>query len=190
LKSRMPERRSILAFLVAVALFAGGSAALEAQLQENYTYTLGVLGGIGGALDADIDPGLGEPSLMIVAAMVTEARTLVGIRAGRLKIEDDEGFEEFLGAELEYLNISGEYRFSQGFYDYGVYLGVGYYQLSGELRVGGDHDESDLGGVVGFTGDFDITPHISIVGDLSVHYVWVDAASIYGMANIGVAFHF
>ena len=40
------------------------------------------------------------------------------------------------------------------------------------------------------TGDFDITPHFSIVGDVSVHYVWVDAASIYLMANVGVAFHF
>ena len=190
MKSRMPERRSILTFLVALALFAGSSSSISAQLQENYTYTVAVLGGIGGALDADIDPGLGEPSFMIHASLVTEPRTLVGVRAGRLKIEDEEGFEEFTGADLEYVNISGEYRFSQGFYDYGVYLGIGYYQLSGELRVGGDHDESDLGGVVGFTGDFDVTRHISIVGDFAVHYVWVDAASIYGMANIGVAFHF
>jgi hypothetical protein len=186
----MPERRSILSFAFAAALFAGGSATLSAQVQESYTYTVSVLGGIGGALDADIDPGLGEPSFMVEASIVTEPRTIVGVRAGRLKIDGDEGFEEFADAELEYVNVAGEYRFNQSIYDYGVYLGVGYYKLSGDLRTGEEHHESDLGAVLGFTGDFDVTRHFSIVGDFAVHYVWVDAASIYAMGNIGVAFHF
>src|SRR6187549_3636296 len=102
----MPERRSILSFAFAAALFAGCSATLSAQLRESYTYTISALGGIGGALDADIDPGLSEPSFMVEASLVTEPRTIVGVRAGRLKIEGDEGFEEFANAELNYLNVA------------------------------------------------------------------------------------
>jgi hypothetical protein len=187
----MPERRSLLVCAFAALLAAGGAGSLSAQLQETYTYTLGLLGGAGGALDADIDPGLGGPGFMVEALFVTEPRTLLGIRAGKLEIEGDEGFEIFDSAELEYANIAGEYRFNQGFYDYGVYLGVGYYRLTGDLRGElGEQEESDLGAVVGFTGDFDVTRHISIVGDLAVHYVWIDVASIYATANLGVAFHF
>jgi hypothetical protein len=178
------------AALFFAALFAGSSSPAEAQRRETYTFTLALLGGLGGALDADIDPGLGQQSFMLEASMITEPRTLVGIRAGRLEIDGDEGLDELTRADLEYVNISGEYRFSQSFYDYGVYLGVGYYTLDGDLRTGGSDSESDVGIVLGFTGDFDVTKHISIVGDLSAHYAFLDVASIYAMANVGVAVHF
>ena len=116
----MPERRSLLVGAFAALLFAGGAGSLSAQLQESYTYTLGILGGVGGALDTDIDPGLGEAGFMVEALLVIEPRTHLGVRAGKLEIEGDEGFEIYDSAELEYVNISGEYRFNQGFYDYGV----------------------------------------------------------------------
>lgn len=188
---KVPAPVAVAAALFVAALFAGGSSSpLEAQRRENYTYTLALLGGVGGTLDADIEPGLGQQSFMLEAAMVTEPRTLVGLRAGRLRIDGDEGFEEFTKADLEYLNVAGEYRFSQGYYDYGIYLGVGYYTIDGDLRTGGTDSESDVGFCLGFTGDFDLTRHISLVGDLSAHYAFLDVASIYAMGNIGVAFHF
>lgn len=176
-----------LALAVCVAL---AGAPLAADQQESYSFTLGLLGGAGGSLDAEPDPGLGQSSYMLMAGMITEPRTMVAVRAGRLKIDGDEGFEQYATAELEYVNIAGEYRFRQSYYDYGVYLGIGYYSLSGDLPFGGTDSESDLGVALGFTGDFDITRYLSVVGEISVHYAFLDSAAIYGMANIGLAVHF
>ncbi|MGE0641708.1 MAG: outer membrane beta-barrel protein [Thermoanaerobaculia bacterium] len=171
--------------------FAGLAApASAASQQESYTFTLGLLGGVGGSFDADPDPGVTEQSFMIQLGMVTEPRTMVSIRAGKLKLDGDEGLEDLLSADLEYVNVAGEYRFAQSYYDYGVYLGLGYYRLSGPLRTGGDDSDSDIGIVLGFTGDFDITRHLSLVGEISAHYAFLDQASIYGMANVGLAVHF
>lgn len=188
MRSKITQGKVALALLAAV--LAGGFAAPLAAADESYTFTLALLGGVGGGIDAEPDPGLGESSLLLQAGMFTEARTLVSVRAGRLEIEGDEGFGRFDNAELEFINIAGEYRFAQSFYDYGVYLGVGYYSLEGDLRIGGREKESDLGLALGITGDFDITPHFSIVGEISAHYAFIDEASIYGMGHVGLAVHF
>ena len=189
MRSNVAPWKSVLA---AVALVAAGSASELAaqQQQENYTFTLAVMGGIGGSFDADPDPGLSNSSFLVQAGLVTEPRTLVSIRAGKLDLDGDDGFEGYTEAELQFVNIAGEYRFRQSYYDYGIYLGVGYYKVDGDLRIGGDASESDLGAVVGLSGDFDITPHFSVVGEVSAHYAFLDSAAIYGMAHLGVAFHF
>jgi len=174
----------------AFVLAASAAPLAAAEQQESYTFTLGLLGGVGGALDADPDPGLGETSWALAAGMVTAPRTLVVIRAGRLAIEGDPEFERFAQADLEYVNISGEYRFAQPTYDFGTYLGLGYYRMNGDLLVGGETSESDLGIVLGLTGDFDITRYLSFIGEVSAHYVFLDDASIYAMANVGLAVHF
>jgi len=176
--------------LAAVVLSAVGAPLAAAEQQESYTFTLGLLGGVGGALDADPDPGLGQTSWALAAGMVTAPRTLVVVRAGRLAIEGDPAFERFAQADLEYINIAGEYRFAQPTYDFGTYLGLGYYRMNGELLAGGESSESDLGIVLGLTGDFDITRYLSVIGEVSGHYVFLDDASIYAMANIGLAVHF
>lgn len=176
--------------LAAVVLPAVGAPLAAAEQQESYTFTLGLLGGLGGALDAEPDPGLNQTSWALAAGMVTAPRTLVVVRAGRLSIDGDPAFERFAQADLEYVNIAGEYRFAQPTYDYGTYIGLGYYQLKGDLLTGGEIQESDLGIVLGLTGDFDITRYLSVIGEVSAHYVFLDDASIYAMANIGLAVHF
>ena len=47
-----------------------------------------------------------------------------------------------------------------------------------------------LGIVIGITGDFDITRHLSVIGEVSGHYVFFDDVSIFAMANLGLAVHF
>ena len=123
--------------LAAVVLSGLGAPLAAAEQQESYTFTLGLLGGLGGALDAEPDPGLGQTSWALAAGMVTAPRTLVVVRAGRLAIEGDPAFERFAKADLEYVNIAGEYRFAQPTYDYGTYIGLGYYQMKGDLLTGG-----------------------------------------------------
>ncbi|MEO8198324.1 MAG: hypothetical protein ABI689_16545 [Thermoanaerobaculia bacterium] len=183
--------RLLSAFVSAAVVFCAlGAPLAAAEQQESYTFTLGLLGGIGGALDADPDPGLSQTSWALAAGMVTAPRTLVVVRAGRLSIEGDPAFERFAKADFEYVNIAGEYRFAQPTYDYGTYIGLGYYRLNGDLLTGGKTSESDLGIVLGLTGDFDITRYLSFIGEVSAHYVFLDEASIYAMANFGFAVHF
>ena len=112
------------------------------------------------------------------------------VRAGRLSIEGEPAFDRYAEANLDYVNIAGEYRFAQPTYDYGTYLGLGYYKLNGDLLAGGDASASDLGIVIGITGDFDITRHLSVIGEVSGHYVFFDDVSIFAMANLGLAVHF
>ncbi|MEO8274889.1 MAG: hypothetical protein ABI639_01645 [Thermoanaerobaculia bacterium] len=184
----MTWRTALWSAAVACIILSVAAPAAAAEQQESYTFTLGLLGGVGGALDADPDPGLGERSWMIEAGMVTAPRTLVVVRAGRLSIDGD--FERFSSADLEYLNVAGEYRFAQPTYDYGMYLGLGYYRLTGDRFGGGDDRESDVGLVLGFTGDFDVTRYLSVVGEVSAHYAFLDDAKVFGMANVGLAVHF
>jgi hypothetical protein len=184
-------RTALLLSVFVLGAFAAAVPLAAAEQQESYTFTLGLLGGLGGSLDADPDPGLGQKSFMLAAGMITAPRTLVVVRAGRLAIDGDPAFERFSSAELDYVNISGEYRFAQPTYDYGTYIGLGYYRMNGELLVGGgETSESDLGIVLGFTGDFDVTRHLSVIAEISGHYVFLDDASIYAMGNIGLAVHF
>jgi hypothetical protein len=197
LEPRAPEeivlklRTALLLSAIVLGAFATAVPLAAAEQQESYTFTLGLLGGLGGSLDADPGPGLGQKSFMLAAGMITAPRTLVIVRAGRLAIDGDPAFERFSSAELDYANISGEYRFAQPTYDYGTYIGVGYYRLNGELLLGGaETSESDLGIALGFTGDFDVTRHLSVVAEISGHYVFFDDASIYAMGNIGLAVHF
>lgn len=183
-------RLRILMLSSAVLLACVAAPLTAAEQQESYTFTLGLLGGVGGALDAEPDPGLGQSSWMLAAGMVSAPRTLVVVRAGRLAIEGDPAFERFSQADLEYVNIAGEYRFAQPTYDFGSYIGLGYYRMNGDLLAGGDSSESDLGIVLGLTGDFDITRYLSFVAEISGHYVFLGDANIFAMANAGLAVHF
>ena len=59
-------------------------------------------------------------------------------------------------AELTFLTIAGEYRFRQPSYDFGIYLGLGGYELAGDDFFEGEVDDRGLGLALGFTGDFDL----------------------------------
>jgi len=193
LKSAIALRKIARPLFLFLVLFAGTGALVPlaaADQQESYTFTLALFAGVGGGVDAEPDAGLTESSYLLQAGMITEPRTLVSVRAGSLKLEGDEGFDRFLSADLEFVNVAGEYRIAQSYYDYGLYLGVGYYSLEGDLRTGGSDRESDLGLALGITGDFDITRHLSVVGEVSAHYAFLDSVAIYTMAHIGLAVHF
>ncbi len=77
-------RLKTLMLLSALSLGAIAAPLAAAEQQESYTFTLGLLAGIGGSLDAEPDPGLTQSSWAIAAGMITAPRTLVVVRAGRL----------------------------------------------------------------------------------------------------------
>jgi len=182
-------KRSIWTAVLSLCLVV---VAAPATAQERYTYTVGVLGGVGGSADSNDGGVFDGSSLQVNLGMVTNVRTHVVVRLGRIDLDGEQGiFEGLDDAQLEYVNIAGEYKFNQGYYDFGMYLGLGSYKLKGKPLPGEKEGETALGGVFGINGDFDITRHFSIIAEGSAHYAFFDDHStIYIGAGAGVAFHF
>ncbi|MES1242432.1 MAG: outer membrane beta-barrel protein [Acidobacteriota bacterium] len=170
--------------LVALLLLPGA-----ARAQEPYTFTVGLLGGLGGSLDADPGDDLGNTGYQINLAMITDPRTHVGFRLGKLALDSEDSFGSLTDAELSYVTVAGEYRFPESYYESGIYAGLGGYRLEGTRGV---KDESDtaLGLAVGVTGEFRITRWLAVLVELSGHYADFDEAQFFAMGHGGVAIHF
>ena len=172
-----------LAFLVAV----------PAQAADPDLLSIGLLGGIGGPLDADPpDPGLSHQSLELQVGLVTEPRTLLQVRLGRIDFGSDDQLGGFLDPQLEYATISGEYRFYKNWYDSGIFLGLGGYRLSGIVGgpSGAEDDDTAIGITGGVTGEFELTRHFALLGQISAHYVDLDESPLFANGLAGVAIKF
>ncbi|HEY9420432.1 MAG TPA: hypothetical protein VIW92_03375 [Thermoanaerobaculia bacterium] len=183
--TRTPRLLGRLLLLAGLFLLPGAAGA-----QELYTFTVGVLGGIGGSFDAEPGDSLTNTGLQLNLGLVTESRTHLVLRLGQLALDEDEFFGSLQDADLTYATIAGEYRVSETFYDSGVYIGLGGYRLGGTSRFGGDEEDTSWGLSVGFTGELPITRWLGFQAELSGHYVDFDEAQIFGMAHAGLAFHF
>lgn len=180
--------RSIRLPAAVLALFFAVPAVAPAQ--DDYTFTAGLLGGVGGSFDDSSDGDLDHRTVEAAIGMVTNDRTLAMVRLGRLDFGSETDIEGLVDAELTFLTVAGEYRFRQPSYDYGFYLGLGGYELAGRDPVDGEVADRGLGLALGVTGDFDLTRHLSVVVEFSAHYAFLDHADLYGMALGGVAVHF
>jgi hypothetical protein len=173
--------------LVAVALLAG---AAPAAAIEPYTYTVSLMVGLGGSLDADPGDDLGQRAFQLGVGALIEERTLLWARFGLLDLDIDEGFGSLTSAELRYLTLAGEYRSRRPFYDMGVYLGVGGYQLEGRRPDGSARRDTAPGAAFGVTGDFRLNRSWSIQVELSGHWADLDEANLFAIAHAGVAVKF
>lgn len=180
-------KRSTLVLSVLVALAA---AAGPLRAQDSTTFVVGLLGGIGGALEGAPDGSYDQRAVQAEVGMLTNDRTYTMLRAGRLSFDRDLEVGRLFDAELEYVTVAGEYRFRQPVYDFGIYLGLGGYRLSGIEPDRGNVEETALGLSFGLTGDFDMTRRLSIVGEFAAHYVFIDRADLYGLGLAGLAVHF
>lgn len=182
-----PLRRA-LSFLFLLALAA---TPMAAQGTEPYSFDLGLLGGVGGSADLKPDPGLTNPAFSAFALMVTERYTLVGVRAGRIEFDESKGFGSDLAkADLEYAALVGEYRYPKGYYDLGVYLGLGAYRVKGELPDGEARNETAVGFAFGLTGEFRLYRRLYLAAETNVHYAFLDEAHLFGGASIGLGLRF
>lgn len=161
-----------------------------AGAQELYTYTVGILGGLGGSFDADPGGSLTNTGFQVNLGLVTEPHTHLIVRTGKLALDEDNLFGSLLDAELTYATIGGEYRARQGIWDSGVFLALGGYRLDGTPLSGGDGRETSWGVSVGVTGELPINRHLGVLAEISGHYVDFDEAQFFGMAHAGVAVHF
>jgi hypothetical protein len=161
-----------------------------AGAQELYTYTVGVFGALGGSLDAEPGDSLTNTGYQLNLGLVTEPRTLLVLRTGRLTLDEDERFGPLLDARLTYATIGGEYRSPERFFDSGIYIALGGYRLEGTESSGRDSRENSWGLAIGATGELPINRWLGIQAEISGHYVDFDEQQFFVMGNAGVAFHF
>jgi hypothetical protein len=173
-----------LTLLAALLLLPGA-----ARAQEMYTFTAGLLGGIGGSLDAEPGDDLGNTGFQLNLTMVTEPRTHVGFRLGQLSLDGEERFGSLTEAELSYVTVAGEYRFPQSYYESGLYIGLGGYRLEGS-RGSQDEQDTAIGLNLGVTGEFRVTQWLGVLIELSGHYADLDDAQFFAMGHGGIAIHF
>ena len=174
-------------------LLIGGLFLLPAfaGAQELYTYTVGLLGGIGGSFDAAPGGSLTNKSFQLNLGMVTEPHTHLILRMGKLSLDQDSLFGSLRNADLDYVTIGGEYRARQSVWDSGLYLALGGYRLNGtEAATGRDRTETSVGLALGATGELPVNRHLGLLGEVSGHYIHFRDEQFFAMAHVGVALHF
>ena len=181
--------RTLLPLAALLLLLAPG--ALHAQVQELYTFTIGALGGAGGSLDVDRGDALDNFGGQLNLGLVTEERTHLILRLGKLGLDTDEGFGSLDDdAELTYATIGGEYRWRETYYTSGIYLSLGGYRLEGIDFRGSEETDTAPGLVLGVTGEFPLHRRVGILVELSGHYVDFEDANVFAMGHAGIAIHF
>ncbi|HBL30563.1 MAG TPA: hypothetical protein DD490_27320 [Acidobacteria bacterium] len=174
-----------IAILAGLLVFPGAVRA-----QEDYSFSVAGLGSLGGSLDADPGDEVTNSGYQLNLGMVTDKRTMVVLRLGRLGLDAEESFGTLTDADLTYATIGGEYRFDETWYDSGAYIALGGYRLEGTALDGVADRQSSLGLAVGITGEFKVNPWLGVLLELSGHYVDFDEAQLFAMAHGGFAFHF
>jgi hypothetical protein len=158
--------------------------------QELYTYTVGVFGGIGGSFDADPGGSFSNGGYQLNLGVVTEPGTHLILRTGRLALDKDGLFGSLSNADMKYVTIGGEYRYSEKFYESGIFAALGAYQLGG-TQVSGRDSKTDTWGIsIGFTGELPIRTWLGLQAELSGHYVDFKEEQFFAMAHAGLVFHF
>lgn len=182
---------SLKSSIIALAAAAALAIAAPASAQELYTFSVSAFGGLGGSFDAEPGDDLGNTGFQLGASMITEPRTRIALRGGRLGLADGDRFASRFDADLTYLTAAGEYRFLQSYYSPWAYIGLGAYRVQGDdFFGGGDGDDTAVGVAIGLLGEFTITRHLDFVVEASGHYADLDDANVFAMAHAGLALRF
>jgi hypothetical protein len=163
-----------------LALPAAGAA------QETYTFSVSLLAGAGGSLD---EGGFGNTSYQLGFSALTERRTHLSVRLGALDFGAGE-LDTLSDASLNYINVAGEYRATEGFYESALYLGLGAYDLDARKLDGGSVGDTSIGLVLGVLGDFEINSDWVVRLEGAVHYADVERLRAHLTAQAGVAYRF
>lgn len=171
-------------------------------LGQAYTYRVAGMVGAGGSLD-ESDTGLGNVSWQLLFTSDIAEKTFVALRVGGAHWDSNERVAAAVGPSLYFATVAGEYRetrasFSGGFVEPGVYVGLGYYWMDGDYWL----DEEGLltegfsdhgpGVSIGVTGDIALNAkrNWTLRLELAAHYADLDAAQLFGLAHLGVSYHF
>ena len=151
-------------------------------------FSLGLMAGVGGSLDED-EAGLSNQSFQIGFSVEPEDQLLIGLRVGQLDLSDG-----LVGGSvdttIDYATAVGEYRFTESFYESGLFIGLGVYRFDGVSFLGEDLSEEAIGLAVGISGEFVLTRTAGLVLELSGHLTNLDTVDTLLMGHVGVAIHF
>lgn len=176
----MPQTRLVIPALSALLLL--GLLPAVSSAQQPSTHVVGLAVGLGGATSADPSTGYDNTGFQAFFSMEVQTRTRFVTRLGRLALDSK---DSTVDADLTYLTLAGEYSFNAGTYDSGLFLGLGFYDLSSNRD-----DDSALGLTVGTNGDFRLTNRLSLNIELAGHWADLDYAQFFVTALAGVAYHF
>lgn len=157
--------------------------------QDHYTYTVSAVGGLGGSVDAD-EASLDNQSFGLGLSLLREDRVHIGLRVAEVDFDADNQIAGLSGASLRYLTGGGEYRFLESFYESGLFMGLGLYELEGIDAAGVQQSETSVGVVLGVTGEFEINRRFGVLLEFMGHVTNLDAAGIFATGHVGVAAHF
>ena len=176
-----------LVFIAITALAILAPAAVLAQ--DHYTYTLSVLGGFGGSVDAE-DTSLGNQSFGLGFSLLREDRVHIGLRVAQIDFSAEDLVGVYSDPSLRFLTAGGEYRFLESFYESGLFLGLGVYELDGLDASGIRDSETSVGFVLGVTGEFEINRRVGFLIEFMGHATELEGANIFATGHAGVAVHF
>lgn len=174
----MPKRSFVLASILVTFL-----AAVPASAKENFS--IGLMAGLGGALDSSVDAGFGGSSWQAIFTVQTKPKTSWSLRVGELDLESDLSAQ--FDTTMTYYTLAGEYRSADSFFESGMYFGLGFYEVDGTPVLG---SESQLGLNFGVTGEFEITKRISFLAEVSSHFTDLDYGQLFVIGHGGITFHF
>gem|GEM_PF-706129 len=174
-----------LSALLSGFLLVAGPASAEPAFDMSVSAMLGV----GGAVGED-DVGFGNSTYQLGFAWVIESDILLGVRVGQVDFDAEDRVGDLSDFSLTYVNVVGEYRFSESYYTSGVYLGLGAYEVGAERDFLGSADETSLGIALGLTGEFDVSPAWAVRLEVAGHVVPSTEVSTFATAHVGVAYRF
>lgn len=181
--------KSCLGVLVAaLTLFVLPRAATAqgASTTRLYTYSVSLLGGLGGSID-ESESGYDNSAIQLGFSVVTERSVKVSARVGRLG--SIERMANLFETDVEYVTVSGEYTFGEVGYQSGMFVGLGAYRLEGSrLFTGEPVSRTTVGLTGGLTGDFDLTERLSILAELSFHGLTQGDAQFFATGLVGLSF--
>jgi hypothetical protein len=177
--------KTLVRSLLLVTLLCG-SAPLTAQ--STTLWRVGLAAGIGGTEDADVSPGYDASVLQLTLGMNGEAGTSLVARIGSMDF-DGEQINSLVDPEMRWATLGGEYRFRGRWFESGLFLALGGYQLEGDF-AGVSEDETAWGLSFGSTAEWRLSQHFSVDAELSGHWADFDQAQIFLVGLVGVSVHF
>lgn len=172
----------IVVFVLLVLVLPATAAA------ESSVYSFNLWVGAGGSLDED-DAGLSNSTYQLGFSVQPEDQLLVGLRVGELDLSGGL-ISGSADTSLDYATVVGEYRFTESFYESGLFIGLGLYSLDGVLALGQGFNEESVGLVLGISGEFVLTSRLGFLLELSGHLTNLESVDTLVMGHAGVAIHF
>lgn len=175
---------------IPILLLMASSAALSAQAEpeelriHRVGFTLGLatsFGNDGGSESFD------NLNYELNYRFLVERDTLVGIRAGQMNFDNGVGARS--QGDISYVTVAGEYLINEGYYESGLFLGLGFYGINGDPATAQDSANA-VGLTAGVTGDFKVAPAAAVLVQLVVHWTGLSDVDFIASLSAGMSFHF